>query len=220
MEEKLRQKKSNIIKVVLFGPESSGKTTLSKQLARHYSTVWAPEFARDYLQKKWNNERKTCENSDLLPIAIGQMKLENNLAKKADKVLICDTDLLETKVYSEEYYGGFVDEDLEEAATVNTYNLYLLTYIDTPWEEDDLRDRPELRLEMFNAFENALKKYNRSYILLKGDKKTRFEAAVNKIDEILKSKNNLQSFSDNLIDLDLHFLHQQNIDTNFNTNDY
>ena len=173
MEKALKQTNINIIKVVLFGPESTGKTTLSKQLARHYNTVWAPEFAREYLQKKWNNERKTCENSDLLPIARGQMKLENNLAKKADKVLICDTDLLETKVYSEEYYGGFVDTELEEAAITNTYDLYLLTYIDTPWEEDDLRDRPELRLDMFNAFESALKKYNRPYILLKGDKKIR-----------------------------------------------
>jgi HTH-type transcriptional regulator, transcriptional repressor of NAD biosynthesis genes len=220
MEKALKQTNINIIKVVLFGPESTGKTTLSKQLARHYNTVWAPEFAREYLQKKWNNERKTCENSDLLPIARGQMKLENNLAKKADKVLICDTDLLETKVYSEEYYGGFVDTELEEAAITNTYDLYLLTYIDTPWEEDDLRDRPELRLDMFNAFESALKKYNRPYILLKGDKKIRFDAAVKKIDEILKSKTNLKNFSDNLTDIDLPFLHQQNLDTNFNTNDY
>lgn len=195
MEEALKQKNINIIKVVLFGPESTGKTTLSNQLARHYNTVWVPEYARDYLQNKWNNKRKTCENSDLIPIAIGQMKLENELAKKADKVLICDTDLLETKVYSEEFYGGFVNPDLEEAAITNSYNLYLLTYIDTPWEKDDLRDRPELRLEMFNAFENALIKYNRPYITLKGDKKTRLENAIKAIDELLKTKPNLQTFS-------------------------
>ena len=125
MEKALKQHSINIVKVVLFGPESTGKTTLSKQLARHYNTVWVPEYAREYLQDKWNNFRKTCENSDLLPIAIGQMKLENALAKKADKILICDTDLLETKVYSEEYYGGFVDPDLEKAAKTNTYDLYL-----------------------------------------------------------------------------------------------
>lgn len=213
MEKTLKQDDINIIKIVLFGPESTGKTTLSKHLARHYNTVWAPEYAREYLQNKWNNERKTCENSDLVPIAYGQMKLENELAKKADRILICDTDLLETKVYSEEYYGGLVNEELEKAAIANTYDLYLLTYIDTPWEADDLRDRPEQRLEMFNAFESALKKYNRPYILLKGDKKTRFDAAVAKIDEILKSKENLQRFSDNLNDL--HFSHQKNND---NTN--
>lgn len=212
MEEKLKQKPLNIVKVVLFGPESTGKTTLSKQLARHYNTVWAPEYARQYLQNKWNNERKTCENSDLIPIAIGQMKLENELAKKADKVLICDTDLLETKIYSEEYYGGFVNPELEKAAINNIYDLYLLTDIDTPWEDDDLRDRPDQRLEMFKAFENALIKYNRPYILLKGDRKKRIEDAINKIDKILSSKSNLQSFSDNLIDLDLHFLHQNTDD--------
>jgi HTH-type transcriptional repressor of NAD biosynthesis genes len=199
MEKKLNQDPINIVKVVLFGPESTGKTTLSKQLARYYNTVWAPEFARDYLQKKWNNERKTCEAEDLIEIAFGQIKLENKLAKKADKVLICDTDLLETKVYSEEYYGGFVDENLDKAAKKNQYDLYLLTYIDTPWEEDDLRDRPGLRLEMFTAFENALKKHNRNYILLKGNKETRLKNATKAIDKIIADKENLSSFSDSLL---------------------
>ncbi|MDP3360196.1 MAG: ATP-binding protein [Lutibacter sp.] len=195
MEEKLKQTNINIVKVVLFGPESSGKTTLSKLLARHYNTVWAPEYARDYLQNKWNNERKTCENTDMLPIAEGQMKLENKLAKKADRILICDTDLLETKVYSEEFYGGFVHPDLEKAALQNTYDLYFLTYIDAPWKKDDLRDRPEQRLEMFNAFENALIKNHRPYVLLKGEKKDRLETAIREIDKILKLKPNLRRFS-------------------------
>ena len=210
MEKKLRQKPINLVKVVLFGPESSGKTTLSRHLARYYHTVWTPEFAREYLQEKWNNERKTCEAEDLLPIAIGQMKLENKLAKRADKILICDTDLLETKVYSEEFYGGFVDDKLDKAASENQYDLYLLTYIDTPWEEDDLRDRPELRLEMFNAFEKSLIDNNRPYILLKGDKETRLKNAVEAIDKIIASKENLYSFSDSLLDLDMHFMHQNN----------
>ncbi|MCH3883352.1 AAA family ATPase [Tenacibaculum aquimarinum] len=208
MEKKLRQKSINLVKVVLFGPESTGKTTLSTQLARHYNTVWAPEFAREYLQDKWNNERKTCEQKDIIPIAKGQMKLENSLAKKADKVLICDTDLLETKVYSEEYYGGFVDPELDKAAKENQYDLYLLTYIDTPWEADDLRDKPEERLEMFTAFENALKKYNKNYILLKGDKETRLKEATTAIDKLIAEKDDLFSFSDSLLDLDMHFLHQ------------
>ena len=213
MEEKLRQSEINVVKVVLFGPESTGKTTLSRQLARHYNTVWAPEYAREYLQDKWNNERKTCEESDLIPIAIGQMDFENSLAKKADKLLICDTDLLETKVYSEEYYGGFVDPLLDEYAIKNTYDIYFLTYIDTHWEEDDLRDRPEQREEMFNAFKNALEKYNRPYVLLKGDKETRLKKATQVIDALIAKKENLYSYSDSLVDLDLHFLHQ-NIDPN------
>jgi HTH-type transcriptional repressor of NAD biosynthesis genes len=198
MEKELKQDPINLVKVVLFGPESTGKTTLSKQLARHYNTVWTPEFAREYLQKKWNNERKTCEISDLVPIAIGQMRLENKLAKRADKLLICDTDLLETKVYSEEYYGGFVDEKLNKASEENQYDLYLLTYVDTPWEEDDLRDRPGRRLEMFTAFENALKKNQKNYILLKGDKETRLKVATAAIDEIIRQKEYLFSFSESL----------------------
>ena len=107
MEETLKQEPSNLIKVVLFGPESTGKTTLSRQLAEHYGTLWVPEYAREYLQEKWNREQKTCEPKDLIPIAQGQIKMENEMTKKATNLLVCDTDLLETKVYSEAYYLGY-----------------------------------------------------------------------------------------------------------------
>lgn len=188
MEETLEQQPSDCLKVVLFGPESTGKTTLSRQLARHYNSVWVPEYARDYLQNKWNNERKTCEPKDLLPIAIGQMKLENDLAKKTDTILFCDTDLLETKVYSEAYYLGACDPILEKFALKNTYDLYFLTYIDTPWEADDLRDKPDERVQMFNAFEQALIKNKRPYVLLKGDKKQRLAVAMKYVDKLLERK--------------------------------
>ncbi|WP_250433293.1 AAA family ATPase [Hanstruepera flava] len=185
MEEKLKQQPANCIKVVLFGPESTGKTTLSKQLARHYNSVWVPEYAREYLQDKWNNERKTCESKDLLPIAIGQMRLENELAQKTDSVLICDTDLLETKVYSETYYSGACDPILEKYALQNTYDLYFLTYIDTPWEADDLRDKPNEREAMFLAFREALVKHQKPFVLLKGNKKERLNLAIFHIDKLL-----------------------------------
>ena len=185
MEEKYRQQPSDVLKVVLFGPESTGKTTLSEQLARHYHTVWVPEYAREYLQDNWNNERKTCEPHDLLPIAEGQMRLENKLAKKATDILICDTDLLETKVYSEAYYIGNCDPILEKYALQNTYDLYLLTYIDIPWEADDLRDKPNEREKMFNYFKGTLEKYGKNFITLKGDKKQRLNKAINHIDILL-----------------------------------
>lgn len=188
MEKKLKQQPSNCIKVVLFGPESTGKTTLSYQLARHYNSVWVPEYAREYLQNKWNNERKTCEPKDLLPIAIGQMKLENKLAQKTDSVLVCDTDLLETKVYSEAYYQGTCDPILETYALKNSYDLYFLTYIDTPWEADDLRDKPNERERMFNAFESALINNDKPYVLLKGSKKERLALAIAHIDKLLINK--------------------------------
>ncbi|PIB38060.1 DUF4301 family protein [Maribacter sp. 4G9] len=184
MEEKYRQQPSNVLKVVLFGPESTGKTTLSEQLARHYNTVWVPEYAREYLQNKWNNERKTCEPEDLLPIAEGQMRLENELTKKATEILVCDTDLLETKVYSEAYYIGNCDPVLEKYALENQYDLYLLTYIDIPWEADDLRDKPNEREQMFEYFKATLEKYERNFIILKGNKKERLKRAVEHIDKL------------------------------------
>src|SRR5690606_26537383 len=185
MEERFKQQPSNCIKVVVFGPESTGKTTLSMELANHYNTVWVPEYARTYLQKKWDATRKICEPEDLLPIAEGQMKLENTLAQETNSVLICDTDLLETKVYSEAYYLGYCDPILEKYALENTYDLYFLTYIDTPWELDDLRDKPNERESMFQAFESALITNNRPYVLLKGNKKERLETAVTYIDKLL-----------------------------------
>lgn len=188
MEKELEQQPSNCIKVVLFGPESTGKTTLSRQLARYYNSFWVPEYAREYLQNKWNEERKTCESKDLLPIAKGQIQLENRLAKKTNTVLICDTDLLETKVYSEAYYSGICDPILEKYALKNSYDLYFLTYIDTPWEADDLRDKPNERDLMFKAFQEALIKHKRPFILLKGSKKERLDLAVSYIDELLKKK--------------------------------
>ena len=133
MEKHLKQIATDCLKVVVFGPESSGKTTLSRKLAAHYNVSWIEEFAREYLQEKWDKEKKICELDDLLPIAHGQIKLENEYSQKSSKLLICDTDLLETKVYSETYFDGFCDPLLEKYAIQNKYNLYILTDIDIPW---------------------------------------------------------------------------------------
>ena len=194
MERNLKQKDINLVKIVLFGPESTGKTSLCIQLANYYDTVWVEEYARMYLQEKWNRERRTCEPRDLLPIAFGQMALENRQAEQANKVLICDTDLLETKVYSQTYFGGMVNPSIEKAAAENTYDLYFLTYIDVPWEPDDLRDRPDQREEMFQAFKNALEENNKPYILLKGDRENRLSKAVEAIDGIISKKKELYSY--------------------------
>ena len=77
---------------------------------------------------------------------------------------------------------------LDEPVGENTYDLYFLTYIDVPWEADDLRDKPTAREEMFAYFKDTLDKYNRPYVLLKGDKKTRLAAAVAHIDALLAKK--------------------------------
>ena len=185
MEKTLEQQHSNCIKVVLFGPESTGKTTLSKALAEHYGTHWVAEYARDYLQNKWDIEQKTCERSDLLPIAIGQMQLENAAAAKTDELLFCDTNLLETKVYSEVYYDGYCDPVIKDYAKKNCYNLYFLCDIDVPWEADDLRDKPNARKKMFSAFEGALQKHELPYVILSGSKTDRLKNAVNHINQLL-----------------------------------
>jgi NadR type nicotinamide-nucleotide adenylyltransferase len=185
MEEKYKQQPSNILKVVLYGPESTGKTTLSRQLAAHYNTLWVPEYAREYLQQKWDKEQKTCEPKDLLPIAEGQIRLENKMTEEVTSLLICDTDLLETKVYSEAYYLGYSDPVLEKYALQNTYDLYFLTYIDTPWEKDDLRDKPDEREAMYQYFKQTLEKYNRNFVILKGDEKSRLAIAIQHIDKLL-----------------------------------
>jgi NadR type nicotinamide-nucleotide adenylyltransferase len=191
VEEKLehtRNHSAELIKVVLYGPESTGKTTLAKQLAEHYNTLWVPEYMREFLQKKWDIEKKLVEKEDLIPIAKGQLQLEKEASQKVENLLICDTNLLELKVYSEYYYDGFCPSEVKTEATKDNYSIYLLTYVDTPWEADDLRDRPNNREEMFRIFEAELKKQRFPYKILKGNEKERFENAVKIIDELLKKK--------------------------------
>ncbi|TYP77123.1 AAA family ATPase [Aquimarina intermedia] len=188
MEEKLKQHPSHCLKIVVFGPESTGKTTLCKQLASHYDMLWIEEYARPYLQEKWDKEKKICTYEDLLPIAIGQMNLENGAVRQNPEILICDTDLLETKVYSEVYFDGKVPQLLDKFSRLNSYDLYLLTYIDTPWIPDDLRDKPDEREVMFQHFKNALDRENRPYVILKGNESTRLAKAITTIDTLKELK--------------------------------
>lgn len=185
MEKKINQIKSSLIKIVLFGPESTGKSTLSNALAKHYKSVCVPEFARDFLQSKWDMYRKTCEKEDLWAIAKGQEKLENEISKKANRVLFCDTNLLQTKVYSEIYYAGYCDPRIEKSAIENYYDLYFLCDVDIPWVPDNLRDKPDDRKFVFKAFENELKKQNCKYVVIKGDFQQRFNTSVSHVDTLL-----------------------------------
>jgi NadR type nicotinamide-nucleotide adenylyltransferase len=191
MEETLKQQPSACLKVVLFGPESTGKTTLAKQLADYFDTLYVPEYMREYLQKKWDEQKNKCTREDLLPIAIGQMTAENNAAPKANKILICDTNLLEIKTYSEHYYNGYCPKEIKKYAKENQYDLYFLTYIDTKWQFDDLRDRPDEREKMFRIFEFQLTNQSLQFEILKGNQDERFDLAVKMIEKLIKGKNNV-----------------------------
>lgn len=190
MEENLKQLQfpgNEIIKIAIYGPESTGKTTLSNQLADHFKTEWAPEFARDYLQEKWNAKKEICTPDDLLPIAVGQMKLENSALQKAKNYLFVDTCLMATKVFSEIYYG-FCDSKLDKAARKHKYDLFFLTDIDVPWEQDDLRDSPKEREITFEKFKEALIQNNKPFIVLTGNQDTRFQKALAIIEGLSKAK--------------------------------
>ena len=187
MEENLKQQPTDIIKIAMFGPESSGKTTLSRQLAEHFDTLWVPEFARDYLIDKLHNFNEVCVPEDLLPIAIGQTRLENEGLNTANKYLFCDTNLLVTKVYSEAYYE-FCDPILDKAAKKHKYDLFFLTNIDLPFEKDELRDSEENRNKFFHIFHNSLIENNKPYILLSGTKEQRLQKAIPIINDLVNAK--------------------------------
>lgn len=187
MEKNLRQQKTAIIKIALFGPESTGKTTLAKQLAEYYETEWVPEFARDYLQEKWEENQHICAADDMMPIAYGQVALENEKLSAAKKYLFSDTNLMVTKVFSEMYYG-FCDPLLNEAALEHEYDLFFLTDIDVPWEKDDIRDTPEGRESIFSVFKQALIESGKPFITLSGNKESRLSQATAIIDHLTLAK--------------------------------
>ena len=188
MEEKLKQitdTNPNCIKVVFYGPESTGKSSLVKELAKWFDTVYVEEYARIYAEAKAQNNLQLTKE-DVLPIAIGQIAAENEQLKKANKLLICDTDLLETKVYSEYYYNGFCPKPVKKYAHENTYDLYFLTYIDTVWEADGIRDQPNNRQQLFNRFEKELKDLKKPYVLIKGSFEERLDICKTQIENLLK----------------------------------
>ena len=126
---------NSITKIAIVGPESTGKSTLSHQLARYYNTVWVPEYAREYCEKL----SQPCTWDDEINMFKGQLELENSLIQKANKLLICDTTFITVKVWSDYMFGKSPQEVLDEIPR-HPYNLYLLMDIDLPWQEDPLRD--------------------------------------------------------------------------------
>ena len=177
METNLQQQKSDCLRIVLYGPESSGKTTLAKALAKQFQTTWVPEFARKYIQEKWDQKKEVCSLEDLIIIAKGQINQENNLIEDANKFLFCDTNVLITKAWSETHFNGYCAPEIQYWVDTFKYDHYFLTDIDVPWQADDLRDRPNSRKQMLDYFENILKNKKAPYTLLKGNLNLRLEKA-------------------------------------------
>ena len=171
-----------IKKIVLFGSESTGKTTLAQQLAIHYKTVWVPEYAREYLE----NEKIEVQYADVVPIAKGQLSSEEAWIKRAWQYLICDTNILETKVYSEAYFGACPEWLLEEIK-INKYDLYLLTNIDVAWEPDPMRDKPHEREKMHGLFKNELLERQLPFFEISGMEEARLKNAVYAIENYFEN---------------------------------
>ncbi|MBK3393143.1 ATP-binding protein [Psychrobacter sp. M9-54-1] len=170
----------SVFNVAILGAESTGKTTLCRDLAAHFGSPWVPEYMRTYLQAKWDNEQLTCTWDDLLPIAQGQIDLENKLAKQAaqlpdnNRYLFCDTSLFELMVYANWYYGD-CPKALSQAALTHHYDLILLTEVDIPWVADDLRDSRHQREDISAYFASQLTLHNKDFQHIGGDRGQRVQ---------------------------------------------
>ncbi|GAA0872586.1 hypothetical protein GCM10009117_17330 [Gangjinia marincola] len=171
------------IKIVLFGPESTGKTTLARSLLSTLDAQYVSEFARNYLQKKWNEEQEICTYTDLIPIIRGQITSENIAIQKKTTLVICDTNPLQYQVYCRYYFKKDLPEPAYSMLEHQHYDLYLLTGIDVPWEKDDLRDRPNPkdRAELYATFEQELLQRNLPFVTVHGNKTQRLKQAMNAI---------------------------------------
>jgi HTH-type transcriptional regulator, transcriptional repressor of NAD biosynthesis genes len=173
-------KRELLKRVCVFGPESTGKSTLCEKLARHYHTVMVPEYSRTYLEQK-DGDYELC---DVVPVARGQRAAEFACGARAKRLLLCDTDLLTLKIWSDWLFGE-CDDWIEQRLDQERYDLYLLCCADVPWEEDEVRYLPNDRENFEERCEEVLKDYDCRYRKIRGDWKTRFETAVATIDELL-----------------------------------
>lgn len=178
-----------IKKVVVIGPESTGKSTLCEQLAAHYTTAWVPEYAREYLLKYGAR----YQYDDLLTIAKGQVASEEKhlssikTTKKAPPLLFIDTDQYVMKVWCEYVFGQCHSWILDQIVQ-REYDLYLLCDTDLPWVKDELREYPDLesRRELYHIYKDIMLNQSVPWINISGDYEQRFQKAVKAVNEMLK----------------------------------
>lgn len=173
-------------KIVIIGPESTGKSTLCEQLAQHYDSVWCPEFAREYLLTNGTN----YTYDDLLTIAKGQLAMEDEYAAMVhhNKPLFIDTDMYVMKVWCEfvfEKCHRFVLEQIVQ----RKYDLYLLCSTDLPWVKDDLREYPDLvtRDRLFHIYKDIMINQAVPWVEISGSYDERLQKAILAVDKLLKN---------------------------------
>jgi HTH-type transcriptional regulator, transcriptional repressor of NAD biosynthesis genes len=171
-------------KICIYGPESTGKSTLTRDLAKHFNTVFAHEIARDLLT---DNDIKI---NDILRIGRAQTALikEKNLI--ANKLLFCDTDLITTQIYSNIYLKT-IPSELIDLELETHYDLYFLLDIDVPWIEDKLRDFGDKRAEMYAVFKGELIKRGINYMPISGNWEERKKVVINAINQHYFQSENL-----------------------------
>ena len=170
-----------MIKIVLTGPESTGKTTLGESLAAYFKTRCVPEFSRIYLETL---DRPYAQH-DLLEIARGQVSLEIEYEKKAGDLLFLDTSLEVIKIWSLFRYGQ-CHPWIEEQLSRRRHDLYLLCTPDIPWAPDPLRENPKDRNLLFDIYRRELQKMGRDFLILYGLGATRLEQAASQIEEYIQ----------------------------------
>ena len=178
--EKRFESTENLKKIAIIGPECTGKTTLSRQLALHYKTIWVPEFARDYIEKL---QRKYVFE-DLEIIARNQFAQINAKYPEASDYVFFDTDLIITKVWFEVVFNK-VPGWINSAIAISNFDLYLLCNIDIHWEPDTVRENGgEMRKVLFNMYKQELENHSLQYKIVTGTENARTENALEIINKI------------------------------------
>ncbi|MBL7850336.1 MAG: ATP-binding protein [Cyclobacteriaceae bacterium] len=166
--------------VTVVGPECTGKTDLSTFLAAHFQTVWVPEYARAYLNKL----NHPYDVADLTKIAHGQVRLEEEWMSDARRVLICDTNLLVIKIWSEAKYGS-CDPEILRLHQSRRYDLLLLTHTDVPWENDPQREHPDKREHFMGLYRDEVYASGVPVVEISGDRAARQAKAIDAIQKLL-----------------------------------
>jgi len=176
-----KRSEKNLKRIVIIGPESTGKTELAQFLAEQFNTVYVPEFARIYVEQL--NRPYTYEDVEL--IAKEQIKLEKKFSLKANQILFFDTYLIITKVWFQVVYKRIPDW-LDEAIRNSNIDLFLLTNTELPWIQDKVRENGgEMREKLFEIYKSELQNYGFNFSIITGTGKKRFNSALKEIKNFL-----------------------------------